>query len=125
MKINTSSTAEDISAMPVTPNKNQGIIFTGANPLHRHVFERTQDHDGGDRNHQNMKKTLKPSTRTMFQKARPGACAMNHVAPSAASGSHQGDQPQNLLTLLLIEQRIEHHHHMPKTERTSSGRMRT
>ena len=34
--------------------KNQRVIFAGANPLHRHVFERTQDHDGRNGDHQDV-----------------------------------------------------------------------
>ena len=35
---------------------------------------------------------------------------MNQVAASPASAPSQRDQPQKLLTLLFVEQRLEHHH---------------
>ena len=69
MKISTSSTADDIRHHADGAEQNQAVVFPGADLLHFHVLERSEDDDQSrSAATRKWKKTLKVSTCTMFQK---------------------------------------------------------
>ncbi len=73
------------------------------------------------------KNTLKLSTRTMFEKARPGFsdCAMYHAESSPATAPTNAIRPRGFWLFSSSTSGSSTMTRMPKADKTSSGRMRT
>ena len=104
--------------------QNQCVIFPRANPLHRHVFVRAQNHDGRDRNHQNVKENAESIHLYHVPERQSRSLRHDPRRTQARQRPDKRDHAQNFLPLSSSSNGSSTITIMPKTDRTISGRMR-
>ena len=90
--------------------QDQGVVLSGADALHGHVFERGENDHRRDRDYEKSEKDAE--TVHANDVGEGEARRLRHVpgGEQRAERSYEADVTQRFLTVLFVHQRVEHHY---------------